>query len=150
MNRPQLVRGVLAGIFFCATAPGWALSGAGDSAPGSIDTVAPVPGTATIPANGGMSGETISYSGASDASGIASVVLWVRKDGDPWGSSGLSDTGTSGSFSFVPVSTGLYHFDLVAEDSLGNRSTAPSGSTGTGQGSTLFSTNIPDWSLIDS
>jgi hypothetical protein len=30
---------------------------------------------------------------------------------------------------------------------LGNRSTAPSGTTGTGRGSTTFTTNVTEWSM---
>lgn len=126
-----------------------ALSGSGDSAPGNLDTVPPTPGVATVPPTGTLAGENIPYSGASDTSGIARVELWAREDSAAWAFSSLVETTAAGSFNYVPAGTGLYHFELVAEDTVGNRSAAPSGPTGTGQGSTLFSTAVADWTVLD-
>ncbi|MBI1291642.1 hypothetical protein GC173_10430 [bacterium] len=146
----HLLRAVAIGLFALAAAPIFALSGSGDSAAGSLDTVAPTPGTATVPPSGVITGESIPYVGASDASGIARFELWARKDSTAWYYyDAVFDGLANGSFFFAPGGTGLYHFDLVAEDSVGNRSAAPLGSAGTGQGSTNFASNVADWSLLD-
>lgn len=140
-------------VALCALAcpPLFALSGSGDSAPGNLDTVAPTAGTATVPPTGSLAGTSIPYAGANDASGIARVELWSREDSASWGFSTLvvTDGLGNGSFNFVPGTTGTYHFDLVAEDTLGNRSAAPSGNSGTGDGSTTFTSAVADWSLLD-
>lgn len=150
MPPPQIRRALVACLTGFA-APLFALSGSGDSAAGSLDSVAPNPGSATVPSNGIITGEAIPYVGASDASGIARVELWAREDSAAWAFSTLvvTDGLAAGSFTYIPAGTGTYHFDLVAEDTLGNRSAAPSGSTGTGDGSTTFTTNVPDWSVLD-
>jgi hypothetical protein len=146
-----LLRAGALGLFALVTAPLFPLSGSGDSAAGSLDTVAPTPGSATVPPTGLITGTSIPYAGASDATALARVELWAREDSAAWAFSTLVVTNgnASGSFSYVPAGSGTYHFDLVAEDSLGNRSTAPSGSTGIGDGSTIFSTNVEDWSMLD-
>lgn len=130
-------------------APVFPLSSSGDSALSDLDTIAPSPGTATVPPSAVVTGVSIPYAGASDASGIARVELWAREDSSSWAFTTQYFVTTSGSFTFVPGGTGLYHFDLVAEDSVGNRTPVPSGGSGTGQGSTLFTSSIDDWSLID-
>jgi hypothetical protein len=145
----HLLRDGALGLFALAAVPLFALSGSGDSAPGNLDTVAPTPGTATVPPTGMITGESIPYAGASDASGIDRVELWAREDSAAWADTTQSFATASGSFTFIPAGTGTYHFDLVAEDTLGNRSAAPSGSTGTGQGSTTFTNSVTDWSLLD-
>jgi len=145
----HLLRAAAAGLFALAAAPIFALSGSGDSAAGSLDTVAPTPGTATIPPTGITTGQSIPYAGASDASGIARVELWARENSASWAFTTQFFATVSGSFTYVPAGTGTYHFELVAEDTLGNRSAAPSGTTGTGQGSTTFTTNVADWSVLD-
>ena len=149
MYSPLILRGALASILTLACALAFALSGSGDSAAGSLDTVAPTPGTATVPPSGIITGTAIPYAGASDASGIARVELWAREDSAAWAFTTQFSATTSGSFTYIPGATGTYHFELVAEDTLGNRSAAPSGTTGTGQGSTTFTTNVGDWSLLD-
>ena len=136
--------------FALLSGPLFALSGSGDSAAGSLDTVAPTPGTATVPPSGIVTGESIPYTGASDTSGIARVELWSREDSAVWAQSDVvTDGNGSGSFTYIPASSGTYHFDLVAEDTVGNRSTEPSGSTGTGQGSTIYTTSAADWSILE-
>jgi hypothetical protein len=139
----------LLGLIALAATPLLALSGSGDSMPGNLDTVAPTPGTATIPPTATIAGATITYAGASDVSGLASVELWARENSASWADSTLFDTGASGSFNYIPAGTGTYHFDLVAEDTLGNRSVAPSGMSGTGQGSTNFTASVSDWSVLE-
>jgi hypothetical protein len=146
----HLVHAAALGLFALAAAPLFALSGSGDSAAGSLDTIAPTPGTATVPPSGIITGESIPYAGANDASGIARVELWAREDSAAWAFSDVVIDGlAAGSFTYIPAGSGLYHFDLVAEDTFGNRSAAPSGMTGTGQGSTNFTTNVADWSVLD-
>jgi hypothetical protein len=149
MHPPAFSRSALAGLCLAAASSAFALSGSGDSAAGSLDTVAPTPGTATVPSSGIITGTAIPYAGASDTSGIARVELWAREDSAAWAFTTQFFATASGSFSYVPAGTGTYHFDLVAEDTLGNRSAAPSGATGTGQGSTTFTTNVTDWSVLD-
>lgn len=153
MDRPPapMIRGAFASILTLACASAFALSGSGDSAAGSLDTIAPTPGAAAPPPTGIITGSSIPYAGANDASGIARVELWAREDSAVWAFSTLvvTDGNAAGSFNFVPAGSGLYHFDLVAEDTLGNRSAVPSGSSGTGDGSTAFSTNVADWSVLD-
>lgn len=144
-----LLHAAAVGLFALAAGPIFALSGGGDSAAGSLDTVAPTPGTAVVPPSGIITGTNIPYSGTADASGIARVELWAREDAAAWAFEAVVTDGLAdGSFPFVPGGMGLYHFDLVAEDTLGNRSAAPSGVVGTGQGSTLFSSRVADWRLF--
>jgi hypothetical protein len=145
----HLLRAGALGLFALAAAPIFALSGSGDSTAGSLDTVAPTPGTATVPPSGIITGESIPYTGAADVSGISRVELWAREDSAAWAFTTQFFATASGSFLFVPAGSGLYHFDLVAEDTFGNRSAAPSGMTGAGQGSTNFTTNVADWSVLD-
>lgn len=116
---------------------------------------APVPGTASPPATAAAAPIVVPFGGATDASsGIAFVELWSRfGDGStPWTHTGLSVSSASGSFDFAPpgeppANHGIYHFDLVAQDNAGNRSTEPSGTTGAGQGATTFDTHsgVRDW-----
>ncbi|MEO8376144.1 MAG: hypothetical protein ABI579_00605 [Candidatus Sumerlaeota bacterium] len=114
----------------------FAASSFGDSPSTLLDTVAPDPGTAFPPPTGTLWGFDVPFSGASDTSGIARISLQVRSTGS-WGDSGDFATTTSGTISFVPTAEGTYVFDLVAEDNVGNRSVAPSGDTGDGDGFTL-------------
>jgi len=139
------------GLFVFATTALYASSGSGDSAAGNLDTVAPNPGTAAIPPTGNsLTGETITYSGAGDASGLATIELWARDDPGSWFFyEGVFDGFSSGSFFFFPGSTGTYYFDLVAMDTVGNRSPSPIASTSTGQGSTVFTADVVDWSLFE-
>ncbi|MCC5875838.1 MAG: hypothetical protein JJU11_06435 [Candidatus Sumerlaeia bacterium] len=146
------------GLFALATAPILALSGSGDSAPGTLDTVAPTPGVASPPAEVQGTPIEITYSGATDGdgSGLASVELWVRTDTAPWSFSGLTDTEPAGSFSFTPAGDpgeidDDYYFTLVAEDTVGNRSDEPEGLVGDGDGTTTLNTetNVRDWMVLD-
>lgn len=102
-----------------------------------LDQTAPVPGTATPPssATGTIS---VPYSGASDSSsGLNKVELWYKYgSGGTWANSGLALSTASGTFTFTPSNgSGSYYFDLVAQDNVGNRSAAASGS---GDGYTTF------------
>ncbi|MDX2176088.1 MAG: hypothetical protein SF028_06420 [Candidatus Sumerlaeia bacterium] len=126
----------------------FAISGSGTSAAGSLDTVAPVAGSLTAPAAVATTA-MVNYSGASDASGIARVELWAREDAASWAFTSLFETAVLGFFNYTPGATGTYYFELVAEDTLGNRSAAPSGSIGTGQATTNFHNSVEDWSLFN-
>lgn len=59
MSPRPIMRSVLAGLLACAATSALALSGSGDSAAGSLDTVLPDAGTLVAPATGATSGETI-------------------------------------------------------------------------------------------
>jgi hypothetical protein len=76
------------------------------------------------------------------ASGLAEVHLWYSFEGGAWTDSGLSDTTTSGSFSFTPPGglEGVYEFSLLTVDALGNASSTP---TGPGQTTTLYDPTAP-------
>jgi hypothetical protein len=112
-------------------------AGVGISPPGNFDTVAPRAGTAAPPSESTGLRITIPFTGAFDVSGLARVELWVRTDSEPWAPTGLVLATPSGTFHFTPVQgSGTYYFDLVAQDALGNRSAAPTGLDGTGDGAT--------------
>ncbi|MCC5877577.1 MAG: hypothetical protein JJU11_15260 [Candidatus Sumerlaeia bacterium] len=154
---PPITAGAV-GLFALATAPLFALSGSGDSVPGTLDTVAPNPGVATPPATAQETPIVVTYTGASDGdgSGLALVELWVRTDAASWIFAGLSDTEPSGSFSFIPTGDpgdidADYYFTLVAEDAVGNRSNEPEGFVGDGDGTTTLNTetNVRDWMVLD-
>jgi len=151
-------RAAAAGLFALVAGPLLALSGSGDSAVGTLDTVAPTPGTATPPATTVEVPIVVSYSGATDGTGagLSLVELWVRTDTAPWSFTGLTDTGSTGSFAFTPAGDpgeidDDYYFTLVAEDVVGNRSTEPSGLVGNGDGSTTLDTasHVPEWMVLD-
>ncbi|MCR4408268.1 MAG: FG-GAP-like repeat-containing protein [Anaerolineae bacterium] len=86
---------------------------------------------------------------ASDAtSGIAQVLLYVRAGGGSWADSGLpAQSGTSGTFNYTPPADGTYYFQTVVTDNAGNREAVPSGSTGTGDDSTIYDTTDPTGSV---
>ena len=86
---------------------------------------------------------------ASDAtSGIDEVLLYVRAEGGSWANSGLpAQSGTSGTFNYTPPADGTYYFQTVAADNAGNQETVPSGSTGTGDDSTIYDTTNPTGSV---
>lgn len=146
------------GLISLSAAPLFALSGSGDSAPGTLDTVAPTPGVASPPATAQETPITVTYTGATDGdgSGLAFVELWVRTETAPWSFSGLTQSDAAGSFSFTPAGDpgeidDNYYFTLVGEDNVGNRSEEPEGLTGEGDGSTTLdtSTHVVDWMVLD-
>jgi RHS repeat-associated protein len=108
-----------------------------------VDVVMPIPGTATSPGYCTSSTVTVSYTGASDAggSGLKQVELWYKKGlHGEWTDSTLTSTTASGSFSFsFPSGEGTYYFDLVAEDNVGNRSSAASDN---GDCATIYETDL--------
>jgi hypothetical protein len=141
MNGMTTNKSLLAGALLLAGSSAFALTGSADSASVFLDTVAPTPGTATPPPTGLLTGFSVPYSSATDGTGtgLARVELWAREDAASWAFSSLFQATASGSYSYTPAGAGSFHFDLVAEDVVGNRSTVPSGSTGTGDGTTLVS-----------
>lgn len=102
-----------------------------------LDKTAPAPGIASSPATADSSPIAVSYSGASDVnSGLKAVHLWSKKgSAGVWADTGLSSTGGSDSFAFIPDSDETYYFDLVSEDNVGNMSATP---TGDGDTNTVF------------
>ncbi len=100
-------------------------------------------GTASSPQFSATSPVTVTYSGAADSSptGIKNVHLWVKKGSGAWADSGMTQSGTSGSFSYSAFSgEAAYYFALQAEDNSGALTPAPSGS---GDTSTTYDTTPP-------
>lgn len=106
------------------------------SVPGpSVDDQPPVT-SASAPASAtGVVKVDWTASDSGCGSQIANVHLMARKSGGLWADSGLTgQSGGSGSFFYVPANgSGVYYFAVIASDSLGNTTAAPSGPTGTGQ-----------------
>ena len=106
--------------------------------------VVPVAGTASSPTHTNSGPVTIDYDGASDTGGSAlkHVELWSKQgSGGTWTNSGLTKSGVSGAFAFNGLAVdGAYYFDLVAEDTAGNRSPGASGNGDTG---TVYDTVQP-------
>ena len=116
----------------------------------NVDTLNPIPGTASSPEYANSSPVLISYSGANDpgGSGLNRVELWYKKGTGIWKNSGLKDTGFSGSFEFPPPggTNGIYYFDLVAYDNEGNSSPFPGGS---GDTQTIYDITPPTIEAVD-
>ncbi|MCD6326346.1 choice-of-anchor D domain-containing protein, partial [bacterium] len=103
------------------------------------DTVAPQ-SSCTSPTYANSSPIAVDFTANdSPSTGIASVDLWYSIDGGDWTDSGLSETGTEGSFDFVPAADGAYEFYTIATDGAGNVEAAP----GTADGSTEYDTVAP-------
>lgn len=136
------------GTLSCSSTCEFNFSGCGSSGGGGTpdeDTINPVPGTAVSPAYASTSPFTVTYSGASDTggSGLNYVGLFYKRGTGGWITTGLTSTGASGSFDFVPdpsYPNALYYFDLQAWDNDGNTSAAPSGN---GDDSTIYDTQNP-------
>ncbi len=68
----------------------------------------------------------VTFTANDDVSGIDDVALWYSHDGEGWTDSGLSESGTSGSFDFTPTDgQGTYEFYTIAKDDAGNEESAP-------------------------
>jgi hypothetical protein len=86
----------------------------------------------------------VDWTASGGTSGIDEVLLYVRAEGGSWSDSGLpAQSGTSGTFVYTPSSDGTYYFQTVATDNAGNQEMVPSGSTGTGDDSTIYDTTDP-------
>jgi len=108
------------------------------------DTVAP-DSSATSPeyANAAI---PVNWTASDATSGVDSTQLWVRFGTDGmWASSGVSQSGVAGSFSYTPLSgEGHYYFATVATDRAGNVEDAP---TGDGDSDTLYDVTRPESQL---
>ena len=136
-----------------ADAPAFAGSYEAVTAPCFFDIQPPTIGTVTAPENASLSGATVSFLAVTDCSGVAKVELWSRKDTVPsWTDTTFFATdGIGADFNFVPGSgAGSYHFDLVMEDNLGNRTVTPLDSASVGAASTLFGApaSVVDWMIF--
>jgi M6 family metalloprotease-like protein len=114
------------------------------------DTTAPAAGVAAPPAYANTTPIAVPYSGAQDdasGSGLNKVELWYKFGlGGTWTNTGLTQTGGSGTFNFVPLNgEGTYYFDLAAEDNFGNRTPTPSGN---GDGSTIYDITPPSATAV--
>ena len=151
------LRVALWGLVASSAVAALAAVGSGDSAAGPLETLAPEPGTLTTPPSAPASPILLPYSGAADPlTGLGAVELWFRTDSQPWTYSGLFLTGGGGQFAFTPPGSepanhGMYYFELVAVDLLGNRSAEPSGMAGTGDGAVSFAAgaSVEDWSVLE-
>ncbi len=95
-----------------------------------FDNAAPTTGTMECPPsiNGPL---TLSYANAGDTggSGLKTVTLWYKKEGDAaWTNTGQTRMASSGTFGFSPSAEGRYYFAIQAEDNAGNTSPAPADS----------------------
>ncbi|MBN2207947.1 MAG: Ig-like domain repeat protein, partial [Candidatus Coatesbacteria bacterium] len=110
-----------------------AIDGAGnvESAPETADdetvynTQSPV-SSCTGPENANFSPIAPSFTASDPLSGIASVALWYRYSSEGWTDTGLSESGTSGSFDFeLDDGEGLYEFYTIATNNAGTVENAP-------------------------
>ncbi|MBN2209316.1 MAG: PQQ-binding-like beta-propeller repeat protein, partial [Candidatus Coatesbacteria bacterium] len=116
-----------------------AAPGAADTAT-LYDTVAPESsGTSAQLAN--SSPIVVSFTASDALSGLAEVALWFNFNNAGWTDSGLTETGTSGSFDFTPPDgDGTYEFYTIARDSAGNVEPAP----GPADTATRYDTAAPE------
>jgi len=83
----------------------------------------------------------VDYTASDTLSGVNDVALWFSLNGGAWTDSGLTETGTSGSFDFSPSDgDGTYQFYTIATDNAGNVEEAP----GTADDSTVYDTAAPE------
>ncbi|OQY15000.1 MAG: hypothetical protein B6I33_01660, partial [Propionibacterium sp. 4572_24] len=71
----------------------------------------------------------VGWEASDNASGVYETHLWVKYQPiGSWADTGLSMTGTSGSFAYTPTSgDGTYYFSTVAVDNVGNMESEPLG-----------------------
>lgn len=117
----------------------------GGGAPVDEDNISPNPGTASSPEYASTSPFTVTYSGATDTggSGLNYVALLAKRGTGSWINTGMTSTGDSGSFNFVPdpeYANATYYFGLQAFDNDGNQSDTPFGS---GDTSTIYDSQNP-------
>jgi len=109
----------------------------------TVDRTAPT-SAATSPDydNGGSIAVDWTASDNAGGSGVSSVVLWYRLDAGAWTDSGMSQSGSAGTFDFDPPSgaNGTYDFQTIATDVVGNVEADPAGN---GHDSTVYDTTPP-------
>ncbi|MEW5766746.1 MAG: hypothetical protein AB1797_03855 [bacterium] len=104
------------------------------AAPSSSATSAPTATSSPI---------TVRFEAMDATSGVAETTLWYRVNTGtgfgPWLSSGLSATGTSGNFAFVPYhGEGTYEFYTVAVDQAGNVEDVPNHTNPVADSTTIY------------
>lgn len=106
-----------------------------------VDDISPS-SSASSPTYATIEPISISWGANDDLSGVSTTALWVKfGSGGTWADSGLSQSGTSGTFSFTPASgDGTYYFATVAIDRAGNVEASPISS---GDDSTIYDTVAP-------
>ena len=109
----------------------------------TVDRTAPT-SAATSPDydNGGSIAVDWTASDNAGGSGVSSVVLWYRLDAGDWTDSGMSQSGSAGTFDFNPPggTNGTYYFQTIATDVVGNVEADPAGN---GHDSTVYDTTPP-------
>lgn len=104
----------------------------------TVDTVPPS-SSASSPQYDNQDTIDVSFT-ATDVTGtVVSTKLFYKKDDGAWTDSGLTLTGTSGTFTFTPSGDGVYGFYTIAADNADNTETAPA----TADSSTTFDTVAP-------
>ena len=89
----------------------------------------------------------VTWSASDGLSGVASTSLWYQlSTGGSWTDSGLTQSGTTGTFNFTPPSgsNGTYYFATRAADNTTNIEGAPSGN---GDDATIYDTVPPTVSI---
>ncbi|MBN2054397.1 hypothetical protein JW905_05720 [bacterium] len=82
----------------------------------------------------------VDFTASDSASGIDQVTLWAKPAGGGWQSTGLSLSGTAGTFEYSPAGQGLFYLATVATDMAGNTEETP---VGNGDDSTTVDTQAP-------
>lgn len=83
---------------------------------------------------------SVDFTATDATSGINLVQLWYRLATGSWTNSGLTLSGTTGTFQFSSSQQGLHYFATVAIDNAGNSEDAPAGF---GDCSTIYDNVIP-------
>jgi hypothetical protein len=109
----------------------------------TVERTAPV-STATSPGYDAGGTIPVSWAASDEAggSGVATVVLWFKFNAGAWTDSGMSQSGSTGTFSFAPPgdAEGTYYFQTIATDVAGNVEAGPAGN---GDDSTIYDTTAP-------
>jgi len=106
-----------------------------------VDTT-PSESSATSPSYANTSPVTVAWTASDDYAGVDSTGLWVKYGSTgTWAGTGLTQSGTSGSFSYAPTyGDGTYYFATVATDKAANVEAAP---TGDGDTSSVYDIAAP-------
>ena len=99
-------------------------SGDGDTST-EVESVKPASG-ASSPAYETTSTVEVTWTASDATSGVSSTRLWVKYGTGAWTITGLTQSGTSGTFNYTPSSgDGTYYFATVAVDNAGNAENNP-------------------------